>query len=105
MAVTLGNHASGVILPVKALAGARRNGITGVHDGALKVAVSQAPEKGKANAAIMDVLADALGLRARQIELLTGQTNPFKQFLIRDISLDELAARIEKILAEHLSSS
>ena len=49
--IRLVTNSSGVVLPVKAQAGARRNAITGEHDGALKVAVSQVPEKGKANAA------------------------------------------------------
>ena len=52
--------------------GARRNGIMGIHAGALKVAVTQAAEKGKANQAVADVLCDALGLRPSQIELRSG---------------------------------
>ena len=43
--------ADGTQLGIKALPGSRRNGITGVHDGLLKVAVTQVAEKGKANAA------------------------------------------------------
>ncbi len=90
----------GLILPVKAHAGARRNGVTGTHDGALKVAVSQAPEKGKANSAIAKVLADALGLNKSQVELLSGQTSAHKRFVIRGMVLEELEARIATILGE-----
>ena len=97
--ITLVTNSSGVILPVKAQAGARRNGITGVHDGVLKVAVSQVPEKGKANSAIQKVLANELGLRSSQLELLSGQTNPLKQFLVREIASEELLARIEAVLS------
>ena len=41
--VSLEQTAYGLVLPVKAQPAARRNGVTGVHDGALNVAVSQAP--------------------------------------------------------------
>ena len=74
--------------------------MTGVHDGALKVAVSQAPEKGKATAAIVNVLADSLGIKKNQIELLSGQTSTHKKFLIRGIDLEELTKRISELLIE-----
>jgi uncharacterized protein YggU (UPF0235/DUF167 family) len=89
-----------VILPVKAKAGARTNGVKGVHAGALKVAVTQAPERGKANQAIAELLADKLGLRRSQISLLSGETSPQKRFLVQDISAEELAARIKQALSE-----
>lgn len=91
---------AGTILPVKAQAGARRNGITGTHDGALKVAVSQAPERGKANAAIVKILADSLGLNKSQLELLSGQTSTHKRFLVRELNQEQLRARITTILDE-----
>ncbi len=98
--VSLEQTANGLILPVKAQPGARRNGVTGVHDGALKVSVSQAPEKGKATAAIVNVLADSLGIKKNQIELLSGQTSTHKKFLIRGIDLEELTKRISELLIE-----
>jgi uncharacterized protein (TIGR00251 family) len=89
---------NGIVLCVKAHPAARRNAITGTHDGALKVAVSQAPEKGKATLAILDVIAKSLELKKSQVELLSGQTSTHKKFLIRGISADDLAARIAMIL-------
>ena len=50
------------ILPVLAQPGSKRDGIIGERAGALRVAVTAAPEKGKANVAIQSVLAEALGL-------------------------------------------
>jgi len=66
----------------------------GEHAGALKVAVTQAPERGKANEAILDVLCDALQLRGREVQLIQGETSPQKKFLIRGLSLQELTDRI-----------
>ena len=72
---TLEPHADGTILPVRAHPGARRNEIRGVQDGMLKVSVTQAPEKGKANKAVIELLAKKLGLKKSQIELIAGETS------------------------------
>jgi uncharacterized protein (TIGR00251 family) len=94
-------HSDGVILPVRAQPGARRNEVRGIQDGALKVCVTQAPEKGKANKAIVEVLAKWLGVRRSQIELISGETASQKKFLIREVSQEELAERINTRLAEN----
>ncbi|MEX2113939.1 MAG: DUF167 domain-containing protein [Pirellulales bacterium] len=96
--IALEAHAEGTILPVKAHAGARRNGIRGEQGGALQVSVTQAPEKGKANKAIIAVLAEALGLRKSQIELVGGETSSQKRFLVRELAPIILANRIELAL-------
>jgi hypothetical protein len=88
-----------VVLPVRAQPRARKNGLVGVHDGRLKVAVSAAPEKGKANDAISKLLAAALGLKRSQVQLQSGKTSTEKKFLITAITTDELARRIAKCLA------
>jgi uncharacterized protein YggU (UPF0235/DUF167 family) len=60
--------------------------------------VTVAPEKGKANAAIAGVLAEALGCRASQVVLIAGETSRDKRFLIVDVDRDALIQRIEALL-------
>ena len=96
--IALEGHPDGTILAVRAHAGARRNAIRGQQAGSLQVSVTQAPEKGKANKAIIAVLSDELSLRKSQFELLSGETSSQKRFLVRDIQLAELARRIEAAL-------
>jgi uncharacterized protein len=91
---TLEPHADGTILSVCAHPGARRNEIRGVQDGMLKVSVTQAPEKGKANKAVVELLSKKLGVKKSQIELVAGETSHQKRFLVRGIRPDELAERI-----------
>jgi len=91
-------HPDGTVLPVRAQPGARRNEIRGLQDGALKVCVTQAPEKGKANKAIVEVLAKWLEVRKSQIELISGETASQKKFLIRAIEQKDLAERISSRL-------
>lgn len=93
-------HADGTILPVRAQAGARRNEVRGIQDGSLKVCVTQAPEKGKANKAIAEVLAKWLGVRKSQIELISGETASQKKFLVREVNTESMAQRINLALAE-----
>lgn len=97
--IALEEHAAGVLLPVKAQAGARQNAIRGEQNGMLKVSVTQAPEKGKANQAIVEVLAKGLRLKRSQIELLSGETASQKKFLIRECSLAELRLLLADFLA------
>ena len=96
--ITLTAHARGTILPVRAQPGARRDGIVGVHDGALRVAVSAPPEKGKANEAIRAVLADALGCKPSRVGLLSGEASRQKRFLIEGMSTEELRERLSSLL-------
>ena len=88
----------GVVLPVHAQAGARKNGVMGAHAGRLKVAVTQAPEKGKANQAIVQVLADWLQIKRSQVTLLSGETSHQKRFLITGIAVERLQETIAAVL-------
>ena len=96
--VAVESTAGGVIVPVRVRAGARRTCVVGAHDGALRIDVSAAPEKGKANKALLGVLAKELGLRKSQLSLLAGETKQKKQFLVRDVNAVQLAERIAAAL-------
>ena len=71
---------------------AHAHGIVGEQNGALKVAVTAPPDKGKANEAIAAVLAEVLEVKKSQVELLPGPTSRDKKFLIRGLAADVLAA-------------
>ena len=53
--------------------------------------VSAAPEGGKANKAIIRLLAGAIGCRAGQVELVSGQTHPEKLFAVRGIDAERIS--------------
>jgi uncharacterized protein len=97
--IALEPHAEGVVLPVRAQPGARRNELRGEQEGMLKVCVTQVAEKGKANKAIVEFLGKALKLRKSQLAILSGDTASHKRFLVREVSVAELASRIEAALA------
>lgn len=95
--VELQQRQTGIALPVRVQPRARKNAVVGTHAGCLKVAVTQAPEKGKANEAIVKVLADGLHIRKQQITLIGGATSRQKTFLISGIDLGELKNRLADI--------
>ena len=98
--IELTSQPNGTILPVHAQPGARRNAILGERAGALRVAVTSPPEKGKANAAIGAVLAESLGCRPSQIALISGETSRQKRFLIVGLTAEELHGRIAAVLPD-----
>lgn len=93
--IELVESGDGVILAVKARPQAGRTAIVGLHGSALKVAVAAAPEKGKANRAIIELLADALSLHKGAIEIVKGDTTPDKRIRIVGVTADELRRRLQ----------
>lgn len=86
--------ADGVEIAVKVVPGASRDRVMGLLGDALKVQVSAPPEKGRANAAVIEVLAEALGVSAKSISLVGGATSPRKSFHIRGWSASEVQAAL-----------
>lgn len=74
---------------MKAVPGARQNEIAGVLGDRLKIRVSAPPEGGKANKAICELLARTLKCRARDVEIVSGQTNPEKLVRVEGLVLDD----------------
>lgn len=81
-------------LQIKVVPGASRNRIVGRLGEALKVQVAAAAERGKANQAVIELLAEALGVRANQIELVQGHTQPRKTFRISGLEQAALEAKL-----------
>jgi uncharacterized protein (TIGR00251 family) len=95
--IELQSITNGIILPVHAQPGARKNAVTGVHAGRLKIAVTQAPEKGKANQALVKLLAELLGIKRSQIALVAGETSHHKKFLITGVDRAALEGRLSTL--------
>jgi len=90
----------GLLLPVKVVPGASRSAIVGVLDGALKVAVSVPPEKGKANKALILLLAEALDLPRQDISVEHGHGAPRKTILLQSADADDVRRRIDALTGD-----
>ena len=67
-----------MVVLCKAVPGASCNEIVGVVGDRLKIRIGAAPEGGKANRAICQLLASSLGVKANQISIERGETSPAK---------------------------
>ncbi len=66
----------------------------GLLDGMLKVKVSAAPEKGKANQCLLKFLAKQLGVKKNAVSIISGQTSPVKHVQVSGISADTLLKKL-----------
>jgi uncharacterized protein (TIGR00251 family) len=94
--IAVAPHAEGATVAVRAQPGARKTAVLGEQAGALKVAVTAPPEDGRANAALVEVLKDWLGVKRSQVELVSGQTHRNKVVLIRGVTAEQLTALVAR---------
>lgn len=84
-------------LQVKVVPGASRTRVAGRYGEGIKVQVAAAPEKGKANDAVVAVLAEWLGLKSAQVRIAAGQTQPRKTVALAGISKEKLLEKMEQL--------
>jgi hypothetical protein len=94
------SHRNGIVVPVRAQPRARQARIIGEHGGSLKVAVTDPPEKGKANQAIIKLLANHLGLKQSQVQLLSGASSRNKRFLLVDQQASDVQMNFAPLAAK-----
>lgn len=82
-------------LKLKVIPSSSRNAVTGWLEDALKIQVTAAPERGKANKAVIALLRKSLGLPRNAVRVLQGETSQTKVVEIDGLSL----ADIQRLLA------
>lgn len=88
-----------VVLRVRVQPGARRPGLAGCHDGALKVKVTAPPLDGRANAAVADLLARTFDLPAGRVVLVSGAASRSKRYRLEGADPGAVAATLDEVLA------
>jgi uncharacterized protein (TIGR00251 family) len=68
----------GTRLRLRVTAGAKKTAIVGAHGGALKLSVTAAAEKGKANREVVELLAETLGLPSSAVTITSGKSSKDK---------------------------
>jgi hypothetical protein len=79
-----------------------RSGTTqfaGRHGDALRIRVTAPPADGRATEAARTVLADALGVPATAVTLVSGERSRLKRFRVAGVSAETVAARVGARLA------
>lgn len=84
----------GVIFTVKVVPGSSRTCVSGIFGGMVKIKISAAPEKGKANQCLIKFLAKKLGVKKNAISVISGRTNPIKKVEVLGISAEKLLKKL-----------
>lgn len=87
----------GIRLRLRVAPGARRDGVVGVHGGALKLAVRAVAEKGRANDAVLRLLAELLAVAVADVVLVAGGASRDKVVLLRGLDEGEARARLARV--------
>ena len=94
------NAAGGAAIAVRVTPNAKTNQLVGVMaDGTVKIKVSAPAVEGAANAALLAFLADLLGVRERDLELVAGQTGRDKLICVLGMDAQAVQQRLMASLA------
>ena len=70
--------ADGCTVSVRVHPGARKNGVSGVHAGAVKISLTAPPVDGRANEALIAFVAEMLRIPRGRVNLVSGMTSRTK---------------------------
>ena len=84
-------------LNVKVVPGASRDRVAGRYGDGVKVQVAAPPEDGKANRAVLRVLAEFLGVKADRLRVIRGRTQPRKVIEIDGADQADVEGRVSAL--------
>ena len=84
----------GVVLTVRVIPRAGRSGVSGTRDGALLVRLNAPPVEGAANAELIDVVADVLGVAKRAVTIIAGERSRTKRVRVSGIDIGHAISRL-----------
>ncbi len=85
-------EAGALVFSVRVAPRASRSAVLGVHEGALKVALTAPPVDGAANAALIAFLAKSLGVPKRDVIIEQGETSRSKRLRVAGVTRAQLEA-------------
>jgi uncharacterized protein (TIGR00251 family) len=89
-----------VVLRVHVQPGAGRSAVVGRHGSSLKVRVAAPPVDGRANVAAAALIAETLGVKEGDVELVSGPRSRLKRFRIAGVDAEDVESRLRHALAE-----
>jgi uncharacterized protein (TIGR00251 family) len=81
-------------LQLRVSPGAARSHVVGRHGSAWKVRVAAAPEAGRANAAVVRLLAETLRIPAGRLTIVSGHSSRDKTVALAGIGPEEIELRL-----------
>ena len=84
-----------VVFTVKVVPGSSKTQIGGLLNGMIKIRVSAAPEKGKANKLLVNFLAKQLGIKSKAVSIISGHRTAVKRVQVSGIQVKNIMRIIE----------
>lgn len=89
-----------MVVNLQVLPGASRTALLGVKAGVMRVALAAPPERGRANRALVQLIADRFDVPVSSVSVLRGTTSRLKQVRVASsdvVAVSELVARARRI--------
>lgn len=92
-------HETSARLTLRVSPGAARSAVIGRHGAGWKVRVAAAPEDGKANEAVVRLLADTLSVPRRDVRIVSGRASRDKTVALAGLGPEEIERRLAEASA------
>jgi uncharacterized protein (TIGR00251 family) len=87
--MTTAGDGQGIVLAVRVVPRAKRDELAGTVGDALKVRLRAPPVDGKANAALVEFLAELLGIPRQRVTLVCGGTSRTKRVRLQGVTAQQ----------------
>ena len=98
-ALTVEESKAGAMFTIEVRPGGRRDALAGIIGGALKVEVTAAPEKGKANKAVVALLSKVLGVARSSVRIKPGASSRRKRVVVLGQRTSAVRGMLERAVA------
>ena len=82
-------------LKVTVSPGAGRSAVAGRHDDGWKIRIAATPERGRANRALVELVAEILAVPRNAVRVVSGQTSRRKTIEVDGVTASEADRRLE----------
>ena len=86
---------SDAIFDIRVIPRASKSGIAGTRGDSVLVRLHAAPVDGAANAELIEVLADVLGVPKRAVSIVAGERSRRKRVRVEGLTLDFIRSKLE----------
>ena len=95
-----GDETVTIVLRLHVQPGAGRSAVTGRYGDAVKVKVAAPPERGRANEAVIELVASLLGAKPTQVGLVSGESSRTKRVQVTGVVVDD----VRRVLTDQVAS-
>ncbi len=91
-------YSGGLSFKVKVIPSSSTNQVVGVYDGMLKVKISAAAEKGKANQQLVEFLSKVLQISKKDTTITSGATRRVKTVKVSGLTCEQVMGKLSEFV-------